>query len=85
MSGAVSAPLLDGRLHLQHGPIDLVIEAFGVRDEVASAYTQATDRFGDILETLVREELGIDPKKLGGSAWAAAGATWPTWAASSSR
>ena len=26
--------LPDGRLHLQHGPIDLIIEAFGARDEV---------------------------------------------------
>jgi len=55
MSGAVSAVLPDGRLHLQQGPIDLVIEAFGAREEVARAYAQATDRFGDILETLVRE------------------------------
>jgi VIT1/CCC1 family predicted Fe2+/Mn2+ transporter len=28
------------------------------------------------LDTLVREELGIDPKKLGGSAWAAAGTSF---------
>jgi len=55
MSGAVSAYLPDGRLHLQHGPIDLVIEAFGPRDEVTCAYGQAADRFGDILEMLVRE------------------------------
>ncbi len=52
MSGAF---LPDGRLHLQHGPIDLIIEAFGVRDEVEQAYRQAIDRFGDILPTLVRE------------------------------
>jgi ApbE superfamily uncharacterized protein (UPF0280 family) len=45
----------DGRLHLQHGPIDLIIEAFGVRQEVERAYRQATDRFADILPTLVRE------------------------------
>src|SRR5262249_22665650 len=44
-----------GRLHLQHGPIDLIIEAFGGPDEVERAYRQAIDRFGDILPTLVRE------------------------------
>lgn len=52
---AVAARLPDGRLHLQHGPIDLVIEAFGTPDEVERAYGQAVDRFGDILPTLVRE------------------------------
>jgi len=45
----------DGRLHLQHGPIDLIVEAFGARREVEAAYRQAIDRFGDILPTLVGE------------------------------
>jgi ApbE superfamily uncharacterized protein (UPF0280 family) len=52
---AVAARFPDGRLHLQHGPIDLIIEAFGAADEVERAYAQAIDRFGDILPTLVRE------------------------------
>jgi uncharacterized protein len=52
---AVAARLPDGRLHLQHGPIDLIIEAFGLSDEVERAYGQAIERFGDILPTLVRE------------------------------
>jgi hypothetical protein len=51
----IGAVLPDGRLHLQHGPIDLLIEAFGAVDEVERAYRQAFDRFGDILPTLVRE------------------------------
>jgi ApbE superfamily uncharacterized protein (UPF0280 family) len=55
VSGAQSARLPDGRLHLQHGPIDLVIEAFGSSEEVMLAYGQASERFGDILETLMRE------------------------------
>lgn len=55
MSGAVAALLSDGRLHLQHGPIDLIIEAFGEATEVECAYGQAVDRFGDILPTLVGE------------------------------
>lgn len=54
---AVAARLGDGRLHLQHGPIDLIIEAFGTADEVERAYGQAVDRFGDILPTLVGELL----------------------------
>jgi len=52
---AVAARLADGRLHLQHGPIDLIIEAFGPVAEVERAYVQAIDRFADILPTLVRE------------------------------
>jgi len=52
---AIAARLADGRLHLQHGPIDLIVEAFGATDEVERAYGQAVDRFGDILSTLVRE------------------------------
>ena len=55
-SGRPSAALLaDGRLHLQHGPIDLIIEAWGEREEIAAAYRQAALRFDDILETLVQE------------------------------
>ncbi|MCX7159806.1 MAG: UPF0280 family protein, partial [Proteobacteria bacterium] len=45
----------DGRLHLQHGPIDCIVEAIGERDEVDTAYAQATRRFEDILPTLVGE------------------------------
>jgi uncharacterized protein len=52
---AVAARLPDGRLHLQHGPIDLIIEAFGAVTEVERAYAQAIERFADILPTLVRE------------------------------
>ena len=52
---AIAARLTDGRLHLQHGPIDLIIEAFGAPREVERAYGQAVERFGDILPTLVRE------------------------------
>lgn len=53
--GPQIARLPDGRLHLQHGPIDLIVEAWGAADEVAAAYRQAAERFGDILETLVHE------------------------------
>lgn len=56
-----------GRLHLQHGPIDLIIEAFGAASEVEKAYGQAIDRFADILPTLVRE-LGLLRQPVG-AAW----------------
>ena len=48
--------LPDGRrLHLQHGPIDLIIEGFGAANEVRAAYSQAIARFGPILDELVAE------------------------------
>ena len=81
---AVVARLADGRLHLQHGPIDLIIEAFGVPEEVERAYAQATERFGDILPTLVgelpllRRPLGeAYPLLQGPVARRMAEATWP--------
>lgn len=48
--------LPDGkRLHLQHGPIDLILEAWGEPREVAAAYRQATTAFAEVLPGLVRE------------------------------
>jgi ApbE superfamily uncharacterized protein (UPF0280 family) len=48
--------LEDGRrLHLNHGPIDLVVEAFGAPAERAAAYRQAVSRFQTILGELVAE------------------------------
>lgn len=55
MNNPSSAGLPGNRLHLQHGPIDLVIEAWGEPQEVARAYEQASRRFEDILPTLVSE------------------------------
>ena len=50
------AMLPDGRrLHLQHGPIDLIVEATGARDHVERAYAQAVDAFGDVLPRLAAE------------------------------
>ena len=50
------AMLPDGRrLHLQHGPIDIVAEAFGGAAEVEAAYRQAGARFATILDELVAE------------------------------
>ena len=50
------AILPDGRrLHLQHGPIDIVAEAFGEAAEVSTAYRQAGACFATILDDLVAE------------------------------
>jgi uncharacterized protein len=43
------------RLHLQDGPIDLVIEGFGTRDGVACAYEAASRRFIGLLDELCAE------------------------------
>ncbi len=43
------------RLHLQHGPIDLIVEAFGPATEVAAATRQAAAAFDGVLEALVAE------------------------------
>ncbi len=57
MTGAapVQAVLPGGRRHFQHGPIDLVIEAFGAPGEVAAAYKLAWARFEIVLAELVEE------------------------------
>jgi ApbE superfamily uncharacterized protein (UPF0280 family) len=56
MQQAQQRMLPDGRrLHLNHGPIDLIIEAFGDASEVAAAYDQAVLRFSTILDELVTE------------------------------
>ncbi len=52
MTGPVAAPLPGGRLHLQHGPIDLVIGADGARE---AAFRAAAARFETVLEELVAE------------------------------
>ena len=56
MTGPVGKMLADGRrLHLQHGPIDLIIEAWGSVDDVNRAYGQAVKRFETVLDELVDE------------------------------
>ena len=68
-AGPFAATTPDGsRLHLQHGPIDLVVEAFGAPEEVAEAYRRAWDRFRSVLDELV-EELPALRRPLCGSAF----------------
>jgi ApbE superfamily uncharacterized protein (UPF0280 family) len=48
--------LPDGRrMHLHHGPIDMIVEAWGPPETVAAAYRAAARRFEGLLEELVAE------------------------------
>lgn len=53
--GAMVALLPGRRLHLQHGPIDIVAEAFGDVGAVRAGYGRAAARFSTVLEELVAE------------------------------
>ncbi|HEV7253964.1 MAG TPA: UPF0280 family protein [Mesorhizobium sp.] len=74
MSGP-QARLLPGgrRLHLSHGPIDLIVEAWGRPDEVETSYRQAAARFRTVLDELVaelpalRQPAGLTPRAFQGS------------------
>ena len=86
MTGAAQAAMLtDGRrLHLWHGPIDLIVEAFGAPAEVRAAYGQARAAFADLLATLVaeldglRRPVGATPPRFDGPvARRMAAAVWP--------
>ncbi len=55
-SRPVAAVLADGRrLHLQNGPIDLIIEAEGSHRDVVAAYRQSVLAFQTVLTDLVAE------------------------------
>jgi ApbE superfamily uncharacterized protein (UPF0280 family) len=84
MIAARSTRLADGRLHLQHGPIDVLIECWGERREVEAAYRQACLRFRTILDELVAElpllrsrVNGSYPRIEGRVARRMAAAVWP--------
>lgn len=57
MTAPAQARLLaDGRrLHLHHGPIDLIVDAFAEPAARAAAYRRITQRFDGVLEELVGE------------------------------
>ncbi|MFM8999085.1 MAG: UPF0280 family protein [Actinomycetota bacterium] len=56
MSGPVLARTSDGaRLHLQHGPIDVILQATGAPSDVREAETRAWERFRTVLDELVGE------------------------------
>jgi ApbE superfamily uncharacterized protein (UPF0280 family) len=55
MTGPQAAWLPGGRLHLNHGPIDLILEAWGPPAAVRAAYDRAVARFHGLLQELVDE------------------------------
>ncbi len=54
-AGAIAALLPDGRLHLSHGPIDILAEGFGPESARRAAYARAAARFSTVLDELVAE------------------------------
>ena len=73
--------LLSGdRLHLQHGPIDIVAQAFGPSEAVMAAHARAAARFATVLSELVAELPALRAERAavtGGIAQAMAGAVAP--------
>jgi hypothetical protein len=52
---AIAALLPDGRLHLQHGPIDCLCRVWGHQAEMRAAYRQAAACFATVLPDLCAE------------------------------
>lgn len=52
---AVMQELTGGRIHLSHGPIDVVLKAFGAPSAIAAAHGAAATRFPTILPELCAE------------------------------
>lgn len=84
MAPAVIVALPDGRLHLQEGPIDLVIGLDGTRAAMAEAARVAAAAFEGLLAglaaelPLLRTPIGADPPALRGPvARRMAAAVWP--------
>lgn len=55
MTDPTAALLPDGRLHLQHGPIDVIVSADGSEEAVEAAFTAAAGRFATVLTEIVEE------------------------------
>jgi ApbE superfamily uncharacterized protein (UPF0280 family) len=76
MSGRAQIRMLpDGRrLHMQDGPIDLIVEGFGEAGELEAAYRAAAGRFVTVLDelcselTFLRQPAWVDGPQPGGSA-----------------
>jgi VIT1/CCC1 family predicted Fe2+/Mn2+ transporter len=57
--------------------LSLIYQAKGLPEDLAKSLAeQLITNKKTALDTLVREELGIDPEELGGSAWAAGGTSF---------
>jgi len=68
---------LDAAPELEKEELRLIYQAKGLDETAAAAVVNRIFSDKDVaLDALVREELGIDPEELGGSAWAAAGSSF---------
>ncbi|HEV7200251.1 MAG TPA: VIT1/CCC1 transporter family protein [Candidatus Limnocylindria bacterium] len=79
---AIEAAELAEEPEEEENELRLIYEAKGVPTDVARDVAHRIV-YGDravALETMAREELGIDPKSLGGSAWVAAGTSFALFA-----
>ena len=75
-TGASVALIPGGRLHLQHGPIDIVAEAFGPPAAVRAAYARAVlPELGGERAVTVRPYTGQRPAATSAATPAAAGAS----------
>ena len=74
---AVESTELSQAPELEKEELILIYQAKGLGEEQAKSLAEKIfSNQGVALDTLVREELGLDPEELGGSAWAAAGSSF---------
>lgn len=72
---------LDAAPELEKEELRLIYQAKGLDEAAATSVVNRIFSDKDVaLDALVREELGIDPQELGGSAWAAAGSSFALFA-----
>jgi VIT1/CCC1 family predicted Fe2+/Mn2+ transporter len=72
---------LEAAPDLEKEELRLIYQAKGLDEAAAAAVVNRIFSDKDVaLDALVREELGIDPEELGGSAWAAAGSSFALFA-----
>jgi VIT1/CCC1 family predicted Fe2+/Mn2+ transporter len=72
---------LDAAPDLEKEELRLIYQAKGLDEAAATSVVNRIFSDKDVaLDALVREELGIDPQELGGSAWAAAGSSFALFA-----
>lgn len=74
---AIEAQELEEQPEEERTELALIYEAKGLpRDEARALAEKIMSNPDTALDTLAREELGIDPKELGGSPWTAGGASF---------
>ncbi len=78
---AIEAEEIDTAPEEEQQELALIYEAKGLTaDEAQALAAKLMADKGSALDALAREELGIDPQELGGSAWAAAGTSFVLFA-----